>query len=83
MNSTSRAARNAKAKLRVWSQTAKLSAPATIDMTIALKPYAWGRQGLRTMVDYLNGEEVEGLVEIDSLLIDQDNIDEVNFDEIR
>ena len=55
----------------------------TLDMTIALKPYAWGRQGMKTMVDYLNGEEVSGLVEIDSLLIDQDNIDEVNFDEIR
>jgi ribose transport system substrate-binding protein len=55
----------------------------TLDMTVALKPYQWGRLGMQTMVDYLNGEDVPALVEIDSLLLDQDNIDEVNFDEIR
>jgi ribose transport system substrate-binding protein len=55
----------------------------TLDMTIALKPYQWGRLGVQTMVEYLNGEEVPDLVEIDSQLLDQTNVDEVSFEELR
>jgi hypothetical protein len=52
-------------------------------MTIGLQPYRWGRLGLRTMVDYLNGEDVGKLVRIDSVLLDQGNIDEFSYAEIR
>jgi ribose transport system substrate-binding protein len=55
----------------------------SLDMTIALKPYQWGGLGVRTMVDYLNGEDVPQLVRIDSVLIDQGNIDQFTYDEIR
>lgn len=54
-----------------------------LDMTIALKPYQWGGLGVRTMVDYLNGEDVPPLVRIDSVLIDQSNIDQFTYEEIR
>jgi ribose transport system substrate-binding protein len=55
----------------------------TLDMDIALKPYQWGGLGVRTMVDYLNGEDVPQLVRIDSVLIDQSNIQDFSYEEIR
>jgi ribose transport system substrate-binding protein len=55
----------------------------SLDMTIALKPYQWGGLGVRTMVDYLNGEDVPQLVRIDSVLIDQSNIQDFTYEEIR
>jgi ribose transport system substrate-binding protein len=55
----------------------------SLDMDIALKPYRWGGLGVRTMVDYLNGEEVPQLVRIDTVLIDQSNIDDFTYEEIR
>lgn len=55
----------------------------TIDMTVALKPYHWARLALRTMVDHLNGETAPKLVRIDSVVLDQSNIDEVDLEDLR
>lgn len=55
----------------------------SIDMTIALKPYQWARLGLRTMVDHLNGKKAPKLVRIDSVLLDQENIDDVDLEDLR
>jgi ribose transport system substrate-binding protein len=55
----------------------------TIDMTIALKPYHWARLALRTMVDHLNGKKAPKLVRIDSVLLDESNIEEVDLEDLR
>jgi ribose transport system substrate-binding protein len=55
----------------------------TLDMTVALRPYHWARLGLRTMVDHLKGTKAPKLVRIDSLVLDQTNIDEVDLKELR
>jgi ribose transport system substrate-binding protein len=55
----------------------------TIAMTVALKPYHWARLALRTMVDHLNGKKAAKLVRIDSLLLDESNINEVDLEELR
>jgi ABC-type sugar transport system substrate-binding protein len=55
----------------------------TIDMTIALKPYHWGRLALKTMVDHLNGKTTPKLVRIDSVLLDRSNIDEADLEDLR
>jgi len=60
-----------------------LVSEGALDMTIALEPYHWARLGLKTMVDYLNGEDVGKLVRIDSVLLDQTTIDDYSYDEIR
>jgi ribose transport system substrate-binding protein len=55
----------------------------SIDMTIALKPYHWARLALRTMVDHLNGKKAPKLVRIDSVLLDESNIEEVDLEDLR
>jgi ribose transport system substrate-binding protein len=52
-------------------------------MTIALRPYRWGQLGLETMLKSLDGEDVPPLVEISTLLIDQDNVDQITAADIR
>lgn len=52
-----------------------------LDMTIALRPRSWGTLGLQTMVQHLNGEEVPPLVEIETLLIDSENVEGLTEEE--
>jgi ribose transport system substrate-binding protein len=54
-----------------------------LDMTVALKPYAWGRLGIRTIVGILNGEEAQPLVHIDTVVLDADSIGSIPFDSIK
>jgi ribose transport system substrate-binding protein len=54
-----------------------------LDMTIALKPYAWGQLGLRTVVDILNGKDPEPLVRIDTVTLDGDTIKDISLESIR
>lgn len=52
-------------------------------MTIALRPYQWGRLGLDTMVRALRGEKVGKLVGIDTTLIDEGNVEQIDDADIR
>jgi ABC-type sugar transport system substrate-binding protein len=55
----------------------------TLDMTIALQPYKWGQLGLETMLRYLRGEDVGDFIEIETTLVDGDNIDQYTDEELR
>jgi ABC-type sugar transport system substrate-binding protein len=54
-----------------------------LDMTIALRPYHWGQLGLQTMVSFLDGEDVPPLVEIETILLDEETVDDHSAEELR
>jgi ribose transport system substrate-binding protein len=54
-----------------------------LDMTIALRPYHWGQLGLQTMVSFLDGEDVPALVEIETILLDEETVDDHSAEELR
>ena len=53
------------------------------DMTIALHPYRWGQRGFETVVRYLRGEDIDDFVEIETTLIDRNNIDQFDDEDLR
>ncbi len=53
------------------------------DMTIALRPYAWGQLGLDTILQVLDGEDVGEVVEIETILLAQSNIGDHDDEELR
>lgn len=55
----------------------------TLEMTFALKPYAWGRLAVESMLKYLDGEELPSLVPIETTLVDQANIKDLTEDDLR
>lgn len=54
-----------------------------LDFTIALRPYHWGQLGLETIVGHLRGEEAEGLVEIETIPLDQETVDDQEEEDLR
>jgi ABC-type sugar transport system substrate-binding protein len=54
-----------------------------LGMTIALRPFQWGALGVETMQKALRGEKVPKLVEIETMLIDEENIGDITPEDVK
>lgn len=52
-------------------------------MTIGLKPYSWGKLGVRTVIDLLNGKKLPYLVPSEKIVIDQSNANQLTPDQLK
>jgi ribose transport system substrate-binding protein len=55
----------------------------TMEMTFALRPYAWGQLAMESMLAHLDGEELPDLVPIQTQLVDQETIASLSDEDLR